>query len=65
MSWENTLCPGCRNKALGAYRVGGVWYCGFHIPDPNGPTREGSTRCQSGSLASGGTKTHCSCDICF
>jgi hypothetical protein len=34
-------------------------------PDPSGPTREGSPRCSSGSLASGGTKTYCTCDVCF
>jgi hypothetical protein len=30
-----------------------------------GPSREGSPNCQSGSLASGGTKTYCTCDTCF
>jgi hypothetical protein len=34
-------------------------------PERFGPSREGSPRCQSGSLASGGTKTFCTCDVCF
>lgn len=32
---------------------------------PFGPSKEGSPRCQSGSLASGGTVTYCTCDTCF
>lgn len=30
-----------------------------------GPSHDGSRRCESGSIASGGTHTHCSCGICF
>lgn len=30
-----------------------------------GPSHEGSQRCESGSLASGGRNAHCSCDTCF
>lgn len=30
-----------------------------------GPTHEGSRMCKSGSIASGGTRAHCSCDFCF
>lgn len=29
------------------------------------PRHNGSTRCRSGSIASGGTTSHCSCDTCF
>jgi len=29
------------------------------------PSHQGSRRCESGSIASGGTKAHCSCDMCF
>lgn len=29
------------------------------------PSHNGSKRCESGSIASGGDKDHCSCDICF
>jgi hypothetical protein len=32
---------------------------------PPGPSRNGSTRCQSGSLASGGHRTYCTCDTCW
>lgn len=30
-----------------------------------GPSHNGSKRCESGSIASGGDKSHCSCDTCF
>ena len=30
-----------------------------------GPSKNGSSRCKSGSIASGGTKTYCSCGTCF
>ena len=29
------------------------------------PTHNGSKYCNSGSIASGGTKAHCTCDVCF
>ena len=29
------------------------------------PSHFGSKNCESGSLASGGTKSHCTCDTCF
>jgi hypothetical protein len=28
-------------------------------------SREGSRYCKCGSLASGGTRTYCTCDMCF
>jgi len=30
-----------------------------------GPTHDGSPRCESGSIASGGRVAHCTCDVCF
>lgn len=30
-----------------------------------GPDHDGSPFCRSGSIASGGTKAHCSCDTCY
>ncbi|KKK66460.1 hypothetical protein LCGC14_2963860, partial [marine sediment metagenome] len=30
-----------------------------------GPTHKGSSFCESGSIASGGNKSHCTCDVCF
>jgi len=30
-----------------------------------GPSREGSSACESGSIASGGTKEYCTCSYCF
>jgi hypothetical protein len=29
------------------------------------PDHDGSSRCESGSIASGGTNAHCTCDVCF
>ena len=29
------------------------------------PSRRGSKDCESGSIASGGSKAHCSCSVCF
>ena len=30
-----------------------------------GPSHDGLLSCRSGSIASGGTKAHCTCDACF
>ena len=30
-----------------------------------GPSHNGSLRCESGSIASGGTRAHCTCSTCF
>jgi hypothetical protein len=30
-----------------------------------GPSHNGASHCKSGSIASGGTRAHCSCDACF
>ncbi len=30
-----------------------------------GPSHEGRKGCESGSIASGGSNAHCSCDRCF
>ncbi len=29
------------------------------------PSHNGSARCESGSIASGGSTAHCTCDTCF
>ena len=44
------------------------YYCETCLSIKNGefgPTHKGSAHCQSGSIASGGTKAHCSCEECF
>lgn len=34
--------------------------------DPKNPvSHDGSRRCESGSIASGGNRSHCTCDRCF
>jgi hypothetical protein len=35
------------------------------MPDLMKPSHNGSPRCQSGSIASGGKNAHCTCDVCF
>jgi|GEM_PF-7029006 len=32
---------------------------------PASPSREGSRSCESGSVASGGTREYCTCDRCW
>lgn len=51
------------------------YFYGGHEADPpcstcvkyagQGPSHNGSRNCSSGSIASGGTRSHCSCDWCF
>ncbi len=43
-------CPSCVNYAAS---------------DGYGPSHEGSIRCESKSIASGGSRAHCSCDTCW
>jgi hypothetical protein len=47
--WDKLAAAGNKPKAL----------------RPFGPRREGSPRCQSGSIASGGQREYCTCDTCF
>lgn len=45
-----------------------IWKAGCSVCEESGsfkPSHEGSISCQSGSLASGGSKSHCTCDTCF
>jgi len=39
--------------------------CRVCAVDGYGPSHDGSTGCWSGSLASGGSRAHCTCDTCF
>lgn len=39
--------------------------CHSCASNSSGPSHFGSQMCKSGSIASGGTKSHCSCDVCF
>lgn len=60
-------CRACQRKRLippdGARKLKGCPTC--ESPEEFKPSHLGSTRCQSGSLASGGTNAHCTCDTCF
>jgi hypothetical protein len=35
------------------------------MPEQIKPSHDGSPRCESGSIASGGKNAHCTCDVCF
>jgi hypothetical protein len=35
------------------------------VDDVHKPSHDGSSSCQSGSIASGGTHSHCTCDRCY
>jgi hypothetical protein len=47
---DRGTCPGCD----AVKRAGGF-----------GPSHNGSARCRSGSIASGGSRAHCSCSVCW
>jgi hypothetical protein len=52
--------------AVAARQRGECPQCAYQreTKDP-GPSHNGSSHCESGSLASGGTRSHCTCDFCF
>ena len=39
--------------------------CRRNPPGSFAPSHDGSPRCESRSIASGGKRSHCSCDTCF
>lgn len=47
----STDCPTCIRSA--------------EFPGRIAPYHNGSARCESGSIASGGNHSHCACNICF
>ena len=48
-TWESLECNECRSA----------------MTDSMYPSHKGSTWCESGSIASGGHRAHCTCDTCF
>jgi hypothetical protein len=63
-------CRGCGEELEYHPATRTTWHASRRAHDhdaepPFGPSYWGSARCQSGSLASGGTKTFCTCDVCF
>ena len=50
-------------KATKQFAVDGCLIC--HEKTSFKPSHQGSPSCKSGSLASGGTQRHCTCDTCF
>jgi hypothetical protein len=69
ISESETKCESCGFVdyfSYGGYESSQEKLKEINNPTPTfGPTKNGSRRCESGSVASGGNKTHCSCDICF
>lgn len=66
---RRAIAQGRRERmiAAGAYDPDCA-YCVTNL-GPNGdgfaPSHKGSTGCESGAIAAGGSKSHCSCDRCF
>ena len=52
-------------EALIAAGVPGCEACLEGADNNFGPPHDGSTSCESGSIASGGTEAHCVCHVCF
>lgn len=50
---------------LEAVAAGQCAQCARAPHDPGTPNHDGSDRCRSGSIASGGTNAHCTCDTCY
>lgn len=60
----NSKCKDCIRKDMIA--LDGSPNCKICAePSTFKPSHMGSSRCKSGSLASGGTWAHCTCDTCF
>ena len=56
--------PGDHRRVATAEKTG-CEEAGCDYPIKQGPSHNGSKGCKSGSIASGGTRSHCSCDYCF
>jgi len=56
-----------RAAELAVYRAGGLTLVKEPEPraDRHAPSRDGSDRCASGSIASGGRRSYCTCDTCY
>ena len=52
-----------KNQKVSDVEIPGL--CRICLRHEWGPSHDGSKRCESGSIASGGNRSHCSCDICF
>lgn len=61
IAMDNALCE--LLNALDKFEAGPGGCSG--CVSKGGPSHQGSTSCKSGSLASGGQNSHCSCDTCF
>jgi hypothetical protein len=69
MGWDREQAMKVRDM-MEELHPGGCWairacpMC-VEIGEGMGPSHDGSTGCESGSLASGGSNSHCTCDVCF
>lgn len=53
------------DSLVGPTVAGSIKPCSTCGRDGMMPSHNGSKNCKSGSIASGGAKSHCSCDVCF
>lgn len=66
--WNQSLELNVPWRRLGTYYaiLGEITGCsGCAEPTDFKPRHNGSVACQSGSIGSGGEKSHCTCDVCF
>ena len=62
--YDGLDCPACERSRMLA--LNGSPECPTCArPETFKPSHMGSKGCQSGSLASGGVRSHCSCNACF
>lgn len=59
------LCPGCKGVGAVDSNESAAQRSGVEVPLASGPSHIGSEYCGSGSIASGGSRSHCSCDRCY
>lgn len=66
-------CSGCDEATIARdatalaeqLRRDGCSLCADPAWRDRGPSHNGSSRCEPGSIASGGRNAHCACDVCF
>jgi len=59
-----SLCAALKREALDQDGYPDCLQC-REIGTGMGPSHDGSKSCESGSIASGGKYSHCTCDVCF
>ena len=65
---KDDRCLGCGARTCMAHELAlksSCASCESQRGGQMGPTHRGSSFCESGSIAGGGNKSHCTCDVCF